>query len=841
VIRYALRALAAEVRAAPVLFLLTVLGVALGVASVLCIQLVNQNAISAFQAGVQAVSGEADLSVVGRTPTFSEQLYPEVLAETGVEAAWPLYRIDVALADRDGVFLDILGVDLLAPVRWPWRESPGDSMAALRERGWVAITPALGRSVGRGLGDRIVVTSGSRRATLVVGAFVEFQRTNPQASPRLVVMDIGEAQSLLGRPGELHQIDVRVAPGTDVAAVAARLRARLGPAVQVVTPAAREAEAASLLGAFRLNLTALSLISLFVGLFVVHESTGAALLRRRREFGVLRSLGATRTQVLGLILGEVALLGLLGVCVGLPLGYWAASANVAVVSATLTNLYLLDAIESLRVPAATVALAALIGVGGALLGALVPALDMSRRATRALLSALTLDARAGSLARLLFVLGLAVLGLASLWYRGGGRAWRPAGFALGIALLVAIPLLAPFCVQLAGRWVRVRGFGLAYSLRSLATRLQSTALAVASLAIAVSMLIGITLMIGSFRRTVEVWVDTTVRADVYVSTPSWARAGPEATLDAPLVQALAQHPGVAFIDRLRKLVAYAGDRRIAVSGIDARLLGRERRLLLVGGDPAEAIRQVREEGAALVSEPLARKAGLRVGDQLWVASPRGDVAFRVSGVYYDYSTEGGAVVVDLETLQARFGPDGINSVALYLEPGRDPDRVVDELRARFREVPLVVRSNRRLREEIFTIFDQTFAITRILQAMSLLVAVCGITLTLLIQARERVSELALCRSLGASRGQLFRVFVGQGVGIALLALGLGLAGGLALAWILIFAINRAYFGWTIQVSWPGEAILRQVATILGAAVVASVYPALAASRAPATELSREDL
>jgi putative ABC transport system permease protein len=230
-----------------------------------------------------------------------------------------------------------------------------------------------------------------------------------------------------------------------------------------------------------------------------------------------------------------------------------------------------------------------------------------------------------------------------------------------------------------------------------------------------------------------------------------------------------------------------------------------------------------------------------VGDQLWVASPRGDVAFRVSGVYYDYSTEGGAVVVDLETLQARFGPDGINSVALYLEPGRDPDRVVDELRARFREVPLVVRSNRRLREEIFTIFDQTFAITRILQAMSLLVAVCGITLTLLIQARERVSELALCRSLGASRGQLFRVFVGQGVGIALLALGLGLAGGLALAWILIFAINRAYFGWTIQVSWPGEAILRQVATILGAAVVASVYPALAASRAPATELSREDL
>jgi putative ABC transport system permease protein len=338
---------------------------------------------------------------------------------------------------------------------------------------------------------------------------------------------------------------------------------------------------------------------------------------------------------------------------------------------------------------------------------------------------------------------------------------------------------------------------------------------------------------------VEVWVGSTVRADVYVTTPSWARAGVEATLAPALVEAIRRHPGVAYVDRLRRLTAHLGDRRIAVAGVDMRLPGREARFPLLGDRPAEALRRVREEGAVLVSEPLARKAGLGPGDRLRLAGPDGVQELLVAGVYYDYSSEGGAVAMDLDTLAARFGPGAIHSLALYLEPGRDPERVIDELRARLGEAPLVFRSNRRLRAEIFAIFDQTFAVTRILQGMSLLIAVTGITLTLLVLARERISELALYRSLGARRRQIFWVFVGKGVGMALLALALGLAGGVALAAILVFVINRAYFGWTIQLHWPWAAMLQQIGTILAAAVVASLYPAIMASRTPATELSRD--
>jgi putative ABC transport system permease protein len=197
--------------------------------------------------------------------------------------------------------------------------------------------------------------------------------------------------------------------------------------------------------------------------------------------------------------------------------------------------------------------------------------------------------------------------------------------------------------------------------------------------------------------------------------------------------------------------------------------------------------------------------------------------------------------LDIRTMNRHFGPGPIHSLALYLEAGQDTERVVDELKARYAGTPLRIRSNRRLRERVFKIFDQTFAVTRLLQAMSLLIAVCGITLTLLILARERISELAVCRAVGAIRQQLFWIFVGKGVGMGLLGLGLGLVGGIALAGILIFVITRAYFGWTIQVYWPWLPILQQIFTILAAAVLASLYPALRASQTPATELSRDDM
>ncbi len=844
--QYFVKALGAHFRAGKSLYLLTVFGVALGVASVLSIQIINRNALAAFKGSVEAVSGEADLSVMGRTPSFPDSLYPSVLQTAGVRAAWPMIRLEVILDTGEGLqeltnrpFLEIIGLDFFAPMDIPWQVESADLTGSMSTSGWAAITPRLAEQEGWREGDSFRVAAGSRVVDLTVGALVDFQALSPLASPKMVVMDIGQVQSVLGAPGQIHQVDIKVKEGAAIDQVQAELARRLGESVRVVTPAQREQQAEGLMSAFRLNLTALSMISLFVGLFLVYSSTQASLVRRREEFGLLRSIGGTRRQVFWLIVGEVALLGALGVALGIPLGYWAAEANVGMVSATLSNLYLLSEISTLELPFWLYVMAAAIGIGGAVAGALVPALDMSRRDTRSLLASFTLHEAISSLAPLSFLIGVLLLSLSTIWYVAIGHTWQHAGFLLAVALLVGLPLLTPLTVSKVSGLVRASSFGFAYSLKGLAVRLQTSAFAVASLAIAVTMLIGITLMIGSFKKTLDVWILTSVQADIYIAPTSWRGKGSDGAIDPAIVERLTAHPAIRAIDRLRGFRAYSGDHRIGLAGVEMGLEGGESRFPLLDGEPRQAYQAVVRHGGLFVGETLARKLDRWAGDTVPIYTTTGERHFPVAGVYYDYSVDGGAAVMDLATMADAFGPGPINSIALYLKPGHDPEQVVDELKATLPDGSLQIRSNRRLRTEVMKIFDQTFAITQLLKGMSLLIAVAGITLMLLVLAREQISELALYRSIGAKRTQLFRVFVGKGLAMGLFGLLLGSVGGLLLAGLLIYVINRAYFGWTIQPYFDPWPVAQQAAIILAAAVTASLYPAVRASRTPATELSKE--
>lgn len=846
-----LAAVMAHWRTGRTLTLLTVLGVALGVASVVCIQSLNHGALAAFDGGMRAVSGEADLTVLGQGPDLDEAVYADVLAHRHVAAAWPLVRAWARLPGEREQYLEIVGADVFAPVSFPV-VGAGDSSAGfaaladmLAVPGWIALTPSFADDLGLAVGDTFTVAVGDRLTPLRLGAVVDFQRHAPLASRKLALMDVAQAQHLTGTRGRLAQVDVQVRDGVDVATAAADLGAALGPGVRVLTPDQRQQNAAGLLAAFRLNLTALSLISVLVGVFLVFSAVHALLVRRRREFGLLRSLGAARGQVLGLILAETAVLGLLGTALGVPLGHAAASANVDAVSATLTSIYLLSEIEQLPLTLVQVLAGVLVGLGGALAGALLPALDIARRDPVALLGAAGLPERLSRLAPRLALTAALVAALVGVWFVAGGHALRERGFVLAFFLMALLPLLTPLLLRETVGRIPPGGFGWRLGLRGLASRLQSTSFAVAALAVTVSMLVSITLLIGSFRATLATWIDATLTADIYVTGASWERDLGATALSPAVVDVLAGFDGVRSADLQRRLQG------LTVGGRPVRLAAFERvgqglrpvvaRLPLLDGDEATIEQQLVRGGAALISEPLARRTGLGVGDTLTIAGVDGPARLPIAGVGYDYASESGVVFLARATLDRIAGPGGAAAVSLDLEDGRDPDEVIDGLRAALAGRAIELRSNRRLRAEVMDIFDQTFAVTRILQVMALVIAVCGVSLTLLIMGRERAAELALYRSLGATRGQLFRLGMGEGAGLGVLGLVLGLGGGAVLAAILILMINRDWFGWTIRFDLPATALAWQAVWIVAGALAAAVWPALRASGTPAAELTREDL
>jgi putative ABC transport system permease protein len=655
-------------------------------------------------------------------------------------------------------------------------------------------------------------------------------------------MDLAQAQARLGIPGRLHEVHVVAAEGTSIGELRDRLALRLGDAVRVVTPEAREREASRILSAFRLNLTALSLISVVVGGFLIFAAVRDSLLRRRGEFGLLRALGATREQVLGLVLGEAILLGLVGTVVGIPLGRLAAEANLSRVGQTLSTIYLIDAMHAVVVDPLTYVIAFGVGLGGALVAAVGPAMEVSRREARRLLSAFTLDeASARTIrGRLVAALLLVVGGVIALLL--GITAWRGTGFAIALGTMAVLTLVAPALVRSVARITPVRGFGVGFSLRNLSLRISSTSVAVAALAVATSMLVGVTVMVGSFRETLVVWLDQTLEADVYVSSASWTRAAEAAVLDQATLDRLRALPGVRGMDTLRQLQVRAAGRPILLGGVEGDVGLTDRRIRLLQGTTADMLAVFEPRArSVIVSEPLYRKSGLGRGDSLSVSTPGGTVRLPIRGVYADYASEGGAAFVSRETLDHLFGPGLPQNAALFVPEGTDPERLVDVILRELSDLPITAHSNRRLRAESLEVFDETFRVTRLLQLMALLVAATGIALTLVVLARERLSELALFRALGATRGQVFRVFVGEGLGMGALGLLLGAAGGAILALDLVFVVNRAYFGWTLQLHWPVLDLLVQAAIVIATSILAAVYPAFLASRTSAAELAREDV
>ena len=198
------------------------------------------------------------------------------------------------------------------------------------------------------------------------------------------------------------------------------------------------------------------------------------------------------------------------------------------------------------------------------------------------------------------------------------------------------------------------------------------------------------------------------------------------------------------------------------------------------------------------------------------------------------------MTIDRSVMEKRFGPVPVQSLAVFLKKGVDEERVTADLKARFPDVPLLIRTHGSLRTEILRIFDQTFAVTGILEWVCLLIAVSAITLTLIVIAQEKRHEIALYQTLGAYRRQIVWLFIHKGLSMGWMGIVLGSAAGVALGHILIFGIQKNYFGWSIQWFWPWLSLAEDFAVILLACLGSSLYPALRASQTTALELREEE-
>ena len=826
----------------PVRTALTIFATSLGVAVVVAIHLAGVAATGSFQSSLESLTGDADLAI-SAVGGLDEKLLGDL-----VTLPYPVHfspRIeDFAVVESTRASVPVFGLDLIGDTSL---EAAFDRGALDFEHLAAADSVWAGPKLASAVGETLTLTLNDTKRDYVVRGILQTGGFTGQSRENIVVMDIAAAQQALGRAGRIDRVEVYLPESPEQRDWENILRGVLPEGITIEPRGARTDENRRMLSAFRWNLQVLSYISLIVGAFLIYNTISVSVVRRRAEIGMMRALGATRRGVLWAFLAEAAFFGFLGAVFGLLAGRWLAEGTVDLIGATVRALYVSSTPGEIELTAGTVAVAAVAGVGVAVLAALGPAREAARVSPTEAMARGRHEYQARLRVGRDLVYGTAFLvaaGLSSLLPPVDGRplfGYLAAFLAIAGAAF-ATPAVISGVTALASDAVR-RVFGAEGLLasRSLKASLARTSVLVGALATAVSMLVSVGIMVASYRETVTVWLDDRLGADLYLRPGGAPEASRSPTMDPAIADRIEALPEVLAVDRFRTYpISYNGLPATLGAG-QSDVISRLGRLRFLDGPGTDDIlTEMRSGSSVIVSEPFSNKHGVRVGNTIELPLAGRTISFRVAGVYYDYSSEKGFIIADRSVL-LRYLPDPApTNVAVYLKAGTSTEAAVQAVERATAGREIFIARNSQLRGAAMEVFDRTFAITYALEVVAILVAITGMAGALLALVIDRRREIGVLRFLGASRSQLRRMILFESGFLGLLANLVGVVLGTLLSFILVYVVNKQSFGWTIQFHWPFGLLVGALTLIYVAAIAAGMYPARVAMQLKPVEVIHEE-
>lgn len=818
----------------PARTVLAVIAIALGVALGVAVHLINASALNEFELAARHLAGEADLVVRGPRAGFEEAIYPRIARLPQVESANPAVEFDVALAGRQDS-LRIMGFDPLraAQVQPSLLPERSGMVLDLFDADTILLSPAAAEWLGLKPGDRLEVQVGTRAVPLRIAGLLP----HGAYRQRIGVMDIAAAQWRLGRLGRLNRVDLRLKPGTDIEAFRRELQAMLPAGVHAVTPETEGERGANLTRAYRLNLDMLALVALFTGAFLVFSSQVLALLRRRAQFALLRTLGVTRGALAGRLVAEGTVIGVLGSVLGALLGYALARYALSIVGADLGAGYFRSVVAEIDAEPQVLASFAALGVLFAVLGTAAPAWEAAQRPPAQALRAGDEEEGLGTLRTLPW--GIVAIGTGLLLTLAPPVNGLPVAGYVSIALILlgvvlVMPRLAGACLAPLPLPARAE---LAVAIAQIKATPRQAAISVAAIVISFSLMVSMLIMVSSFRGSLESWLERMLPADLYLRA---ARFG-ETAFFTPEEQArIAATPGVGRVEFIRSQnLLLAPDRppvTLLAGPVDAADPGK----VLPLTDASYAPRPD-DPPPVWVSEVTADFYGLRPGAR--VQLPIGDTPrlYTVAGIWRDYARQNGAIAINRGLYESITGDRLVNDAAVWLAAGASLTDVQRGVRERLPGTGrLEMAATREMREISLRLFDRTFAITYALEIAAVLIGLFGVSVSFSAQALARRREFGVLRHIGMTRREIGAMLGCEGALVAALGTAFGLATGCVIGLILIHVVNRQSFHWSMELHMPWLPLAGLATLVVAAAVATAVWSGRAAMNDDVVRAVRED-
>ena len=715
----------------PFRMVITILGVAIGVAVFLSIQLANRQTLQSFEESVNLVLGRADAVVHAEGMAFDEKYFQELSRVREFVKSYPViegYGVEL----KTGQVVEILGTDLLQD------SGIRDFSIKTLEKDLKGLLPLIMDPKGIVLpekfipgtsfkpGDKISFLINGIEKTFNVNAILENKGLARALNGNFALMDIAAAQWAFERIGKLDRIDVEFKGKKNFEFMSEKISEVLPGFLRVDRPERKNRQVEKMLQAFQYNLTALSFVALIVALYLIYNMVALSVVRRRTEIGTLRAIGATPLLIASIFFIEAGIIGAAGSVIGVWLGKYLAKFSLNAVSVTVNNLYTPSYVTEVEFHWGQSWPYLLLGVGLSLVSSLIPAIDAARTSPTIVMRRGSYDVKIFRGDRRLTLLALAsfvLAGVFSLLPPIGGFPYF--GFLAVFLVIMGVSFLSPAALLLGRdllKGVCKKFFGGEGFLASmnLSQNIGRNSLAISSLAIAFMMIISMSIMVHSFRQTVIVWIGQTLKADLFVQVAGGRDIDYQYTLPGDKVGDIRKIPGVAAVDLFRAQDISYNDKPAVLGSGDFKALSRYGNLVIKSGPSAEELAaEMIGQDRAIVSESFALKHEVEIGDSLYLETPNGSAELQVVAVYYDYSRERGYIIIDRSIFIKYYSDTDVNSFVIYLSNKNEIENVRQKiLKTIGADYNLVIRSNSKLKQNVLEIFDKTFAITYSLEIIA---------------------------------------------------------------------------------------------------------------------------
>lgn len=829
---------------------LTISAIALGVAVMLAIWLANASVLGRFRESIDLVSGKANLCIY---PASDKQLSEDILTRLdflfGEKARIkPVIEELAVIPGERRDLLRVIGIDMLAYEDYRIdNKEQANSFWDIFEPRQAYFSSETARKYKLKKGDSLKLLINDREETLKCAGVLNDSGAASAFGGNVIFMDIGCAQDLFGMQGHLTRVEL-ILPDNRLAELKDTLKRLLPENLSVERPERRGKQVEKMLKSFQYNLTALSLIALLVGAFLIYNTMSISVIRRRWEIGTLKALGLSASSVFALVSLEALLLGCAGSFVGVAGGVKLADFALKAVSRTVQALYVDQPAASVELNEQTLIAAFFAGTILSWLAALAPALEAvsisPAEATRRASYERKVERLSGKLAAFaLLLFALAALAAVQAPIENFPF-WGYLAAALSVFAFAALcPLLLGFLLKKA-KIPLAQAFGMEARLASASLHgaLGRTSVTVATLVLGISMMVSLAVMIGSFRQTVISWAEQTLKADLWLEPEARAASNRTGALSQEVEKTIARTKGVEAIDCFVEfLIEYEGMPCYLGAG-DLEVMAKYGNLLFQDNENCrQVLERVKVNRSFIVSEPFALKHKKSKGDIIELRTSKGLLRGKIEGIYYDYASDLGYIVMSRDLFASCFKDRQANSMAVFLKPGFEAEEVRDLILSGLPDgTRLNIRSNRQLKIEVMRVFDNTFAITYALHAISIAVAILAVMNSLFALTIEAKRDLGILRYMGASQRQLTRIILYEAGMLGFLGNCGGFILGILLSFLLIHVINKQSFGWTVHFSLPFEFLAQSFFLILFCSLVSGIVPAKLAAKTQAPEVLRSE-